>query len=119
VKVVVRAVLKAAKKEDRRVVVYDSSPRSEPCVRFRESAVRGDLDSTLNKVLILEFDYDRDGERLEAAGYPFKVIPSFTIPQLDGQASRFVFEGSTHAPALTAFLGMKLQGLLMQSRSGL
>jgi thiol-disulfide isomerase/thioredoxin len=97
---------------ERKVVVYVGAVWCEPCVAFHKAAQAGQLDDELGDVRFVEFDADRDGDRLAAAGYQSRMIPLFAIPRADGSASGKQIEGSRKddpigaiVPRLRALLG--------------
>jgi hypothetical protein len=97
---------------ERRVIVYVGAAWCEPCVAFHEAALAGRLDEHLGDVRFVEFDFDRDQDRLEAAGYRSKMLPLFAVPREDGTASGRQIEGSNKedplgnlVPRLRALLG--------------
>jgi thiol-disulfide isomerase/thioredoxin len=69
------------------VLVYVGATWCEPCRDFHEAAAAGALDGTLGPLRFLEFDLDRDGERLAAAGYHSDLVPLFAQPAADGKPS--------------------------------
>lgn len=69
------------------VVVYVGATWCEPCRDFHAAADAGALDATLGPMRFLEFDLDRDGDRLTAAGYRSELVPLFARPLADGRAS--------------------------------
>lgn len=100
--------------EQRRVVVYVGAAWCEPCRRFHEAAARGDLDGIFPGLTLLEFDLDRDRERLNAAGYASKYIPLFALPGPDGSASGKQVEGGVKGEGAVAFMTPRLEALLRQ-----
>ena len=109
--------MKQAKKQDRRVVIFVSGDKAPTSRKFRDAAATGDLDGSLGRLAFLEFDFEQDTQRLATAGYLSKVVPSFVVPEANGRPSRFSFEG-TGAGLPIAFLSMKVQALLLQTRTG-
>src|SRR4051812_5995055 len=77
-----------------RVLVYVGATWCEPCQRFHKSLESGELDEALAGTKFIEFDADRDGSELRAAGYTPKYIPSFAVPDQSGHASGRAIEGS-------------------------
>ena len=69
------------------VLVYVGATWCEPCRDFHAAAAAGTLDAQLAPIRFLEFDLDRDGERLAAAGYRSALVPLFARPAADGRAS--------------------------------
>ncbi|NVB78497.1 MAG: thioredoxin [Kofleriaceae bacterium] len=69
------------------VLVYVGATWCEPCRDFHAAAEAGTLDPQLGALRLLEFDLDRDGDRLEAAGYKSPLVPLFAKPGPDGRAS--------------------------------
>lgn len=90
---VVREALTAATAEQRRLVVYVGATWCEPCEAFHAAVERGELDEALAGVRFLDFDSDRDGARLSAAGYGGRLIPRFVLPEADGRGSDQRMEG--------------------------
>jgi len=108
----VKKQLEAAKSAGRDLVVYVGATWCEPCQRFHAAAERGELDSAFPGLVLLEFDLDRDGERLAADGYSSQFIPLFVVPNTDGTASPRRFEGSVKGDGAVADITPKLRGIL-------
>jgi thiol-disulfide isomerase/thioredoxin len=98
----------------RRVVVYVGATWCEPCQRFHKAAAAGELDATFPDLTLLEFDLDRDRDRLSAAGYTSKYIPLFALPAPDGSASGKQVEGGIKGEGAVAYMAPRLKGLLGQ-----
>jgi hypothetical protein len=45
----------------------------------------GRLDERLGKVMLLTFDVDKDGDRLNAGGYTYNFVPFVALPGADGR----------------------------------
>lgn len=69
------------------VLVYVGATWCEPCRDFHAAATAGTLDAALGPIRFLEFDLDRDAERLASAGYESDLVPLFAKPGADGSAS--------------------------------
>lgn len=110
----VRQTLSQAAGGKRRVVVYVGATWCEPCQRFHKSAAAGELDATFPDLTLLEFDLDRDRERLSAAGYTSKYIPLFALPAPDGSASGKQVEGGIKGEGAVAYMAPRLKALLGQ-----
>jgi thiol-disulfide isomerase/thioredoxin len=110
----VREALSEAIGGKRRVVVYVGASWCEPCQRFHQAAARGELDATFPDLTLLEFDLDRDRERLGLAGYAPKFVPLFALPGLDGAASGKQVEGGIKGEGAVAFMAPRLKTLLGQ-----
>jgi hypothetical protein len=82
-----------------RVLVYVGATWCEPCKRFHKALESGELDEPLAGTHFLEFDADRDGSELKAAGYAFDYIPLFSVPDSSGHATSLSIEGSIKAEA--------------------
>lgn len=108
----VRAFAAAARAEDRTPLVYVGATWCEPCRYFHAAAQRGDLDRELPRLALLEFDLDRDAERLRAAGYASEMIPLFAIPTEEGRGTGRQVEGSIHGPGSPMQLAPRLRALL-------
>lgn len=107
-----RAFVRSAEAEGRVPLVYVGATWCEPCQYFHAAAERGDLDAEFPPLAILEFDQDRDGERLAAAGYSSRMIPLFVVPAADGRASERRIEGSIHGPGSPAQIAPRLRAIL-------
>ena len=84
----------AAKQQKRQLLVYVGAKWCEPCKRFHEAAQAGLFDQAFPQLDLVEFDLDRDEERLRKAGYVSQYIPLFARPQADGRGSGRQFAGS-------------------------
>ncbi len=101
-----------AKREGKRVLVYEGATWCEPCRRFHEAAAAGRLDAELSTLRLLEFDADRDNERLAVAGYVSRFIPMFALPKPDGNFSGRLIEGSVKGDGAVDEMVPRLRGLL-------
>ena len=90
----VKSELDRARKDGVRLLVYAGATWCEPCQKFHEAAKSGALDKRLPRLRFLEFDLDRDEERLKSAGYASRYIPLFAIPGEDGRSTGKFIEGS-------------------------
>jgi hypothetical protein len=108
----VREELARAAADKRRLIVYVGATWCEPCQRFHHAAADGQLDATFPDLTLLEFDLDRDGERLASAGYTSKYIPLFAVPREDGRASGKQIEGGIKGEGAVPYITPRLQGLL-------
>ena len=96
----------------RDVIVYVGATWCEPCQRFHAAAERGELDAAFPALTLVEFDFDRDEERLASAGYRSKMIPLFALPESDGRASGRQIEGSIKGPGAVDEITPRLRALL-------
>lgn len=94
------------------LVVYVGAAWCEPCQRFHEAVVRGDLDDELAGVRFLEFDADVDGSRLAEGGYGGRLIPRFVVPDAGGRASDKRIEGGIKGDGAVAHILGRLRELL-------
>jgi thiol-disulfide isomerase/thioredoxin len=108
----VRSELGRAKRDGRRLVVYVGATWCEPCRRFHDAAASGQLDKEFGALRFLEFDFDRDAGRLQAAGYVSRLIPLFAAPGADGRASGRQIEGSVKGEAAVGEIAPRLLALL-------
>jgi hypothetical protein len=76
-----------------KLLVYVGATWCAPCRAFHEAATRGDLDPLLPGLVLLEFDLDRDRDRLLAAGYGSRLVPLFARPDDEGRSSGVYTEG--------------------------
>lgn len=110
----VRAFVEASRADSRMPVVYVGASWCEPCQYFHRAAEGGELDEELPPMAFLEFDRDRDGARLEAAGYGSRMIPLFVVPRADGRGGDRRIEGSIHGPGSPREIAPRLRALLTQ-----
>lgn len=109
--IVVEALAQTAR-ERRTLLVYAGATWCEPCQRFHQAALHGELDADFPSLTVLEFDIDRDRERLAQAGYTAKYIPLFVLPQTDGTASHQMSSGGIKGEGAVADLVPRLKQLL-------
>ena len=108
----VRAFAERARTEGRTPLVYVGATWCEPCRYFHAAAERGELDLELPPLALLELDRDRDGARIDAAGYGSRMIPLFAVPGDDGRASERRIEGSIHGPTSPMQIAPRLREIL-------
>jgi thiol-disulfide isomerase/thioredoxin len=108
----VRAFVAEARAEGRTPLVYVGAGWCEPCRYFHAAAERGELDARLPPLALLELDRDRDGARLDAAGYSSRMIPLFVVPGADGRPTEQRMEGSIHGPGSPAEITPRLRAIL-------
>ncbi len=108
----VRTFAERARREGRIPLVYVGATWCEPCRYFHAAAERGELDAVLPPMALLEFDLDRDGARIEEAGYRSRMIPLFAVPGPDGRGTGRQIEGSIHGPGSPAQITPRLRALL-------
>jgi hypothetical protein len=108
----VRTEQKRTGASPRQLLVYVGAAWCEPCQRFHHAAERGELDATFPELTLLEFDLDRDRDRLAAAGYAPQYIPLLALPKEDGTASGKQVEGGIKGDGAVDFITSKLKGLL-------
>jgi len=94
------------------VLVYVGATWCEPCRDFHAAATAGTLDAQLAPIRFLEFDLDRDGERLAAAGYRSELVPLFARPAADGRASGEQIDGVQKGGAYVEQLTPRIRALL-------
>jgi thiol:disulfide interchange protein len=109
--------LDRARAEDRLLLVYVGASWCEPCQYFHHAVEDGTLDDSLAGVRLLEFDLDRDRDRLVAAGYSSQMIPLFVVPAPDGLAGPRRTEGGIKGPAAVDHLRERLVPLLAAARA--
>lgn len=108
----VREAVAAATAEQRRVVVYVGATWCEPCQEFHQAVERGELDQALAGIRFVELDSDRDGARLEAAGYGGRLIPRFVLPDAQGRGSEQRIEGGIKGSGAVAHIMARLEPML-------
>ena len=109
---IVRAEIARARDDGHRVLVYVGASWCEPCQRFHQAAQAGQVDALFPGLRLVEFDLDRDKERLERAGYRSKMIPLFALPREDGTGSGQQIEGSIKGPGAVDQIAPRLTALL-------
>ena len=112
VSAVVRRQLAIANSEGREVLVYVGATWCEPCQRFHDAAAHGALDAPFPRLTLVEFDLDRDGDRLRSAGYASQYIPLFALPGADGRGTGKQIEGSIKGDGAVAEMTPRLRALL-------
>lgn len=108
----VKGELARARAEGLSLVVYVGATWCEPCRYFHEALARGALEGKLAKVRFLEFDLDRDEERLKAAGYGTQLVPLFVVPEDDGRGGARRIAGSIKGDGAVEELTPRLRALL-------
>jgi thiol-disulfide isomerase/thioredoxin len=109
---IVRDAMKREAQEGRRILVYIGATWCEPCQRFHAAANKGLLDASFPNLTLLEFDADKDGERLLNAGYGSRLIPYFGVPGPDGRATGKHLEGSVKGDGAVNEIAPRLKKLL-------
>jgi thiol-disulfide isomerase/thioredoxin len=113
----VRAELERAEADGRTLLIYVGATWCEPCRYFHEAVDHGELDEVFPELRLLEFDLDRDRDRLAAAGYVSRMIPLFVAPAPDGLAGPRRTEGGIKGPGAVEHIRPRLEGLLDAARA--
>ncbi len=108
----VRVRAEAVTRAGGHLLVYVGATWCEPCREFHAAAERGELDSLFPGLVLLEFDADRDSERLVAAGYGSRLVPLFARPAADGSGSGQHTEGVLKGHSVVEYLTPRLRELL-------
>ncbi len=108
---------KAGQNNNEKLLVYVGAPWCEPCQVFHRAIESGELDKALAGVNFLEFNLDRDRERLREAGYQSRLIPLFALIGPDGKAAGPMVEGSVKGPKAVANILPRLKKLLQRNES--
>jgi hypothetical protein len=112
----VAAEVTRAQRSQRTVLVYVGATWCEPCRRFHEAVKSGALDARFGALRLIEFDFDRDNERLKRAGYESRLIPLLALPGSDGRASGKQMEGSIKGDGAVGEITPRLAALLAATR---
>lgn len=104
--------LAAARAQGKQLVVYVGASWCEPCTRFHEAAAAGSLDDTFPRLRLLVFDFDRDHDALDRAGYTSELIPLFVVPADDGRATGRHIEGGVKGDTAVGEITPRLRALL-------
>lgn len=110
----VQAEQARAKADGRRLLIYVGATWCEPCRRFHDAARAGQLDDAFADLRFLEFDLDRDRDRLAADGYRSEMIPLIALPGPDGKGNGRGMQGSVKGDGAVANMRPRLQELLAQ-----
>ena len=108
----VRQTLAITTAAQRRLIVYVGATWCEPCQQIHAAILSHRLDQTFPDLTLLEFDLDRDGKALAAAGYTSELIPLFDVPAADGRAGPRREFGGKHGIDNVQLLTTKLHRLL-------
>ena len=108
----VKGELDRARGDGHRLLVYVGATWCEPCQHFHEAALAGKLNATFPGLRLLEFDLDKDRERLHRAGYASRMIPLFALPRPDGTGSGSQIEGSIKGDGAVDQITPRLRALL-------
>ncbi len=108
----VQAEMARAKTDGRRLLVYVGATWCEPCRRFHDAAKAGELDDAFSDLRLLEFDLDRDRDRLAADGYRSEMIPLIALPGADGKGNGRGMQGSVKGEGAVAQMRPRLEELL-------
>ncbi len=108
----VKRELERAQADKKRLLVYVGATWCEPCQRFHDAAVKGELDGVFPNVRMIEFDLDVDADRLARAGYASKMIPLFVVPTENGTGSDKRIEGSIKGEGAVMNLRTRIAPLL-------
>lgn len=112
---IVRRERARAEKEGRDLLIYVGAEWCEPCKRFHDAALRGELDQTFPTLRLLELDRDRDEARLAAAGCITQLIPLFARPNQEGGCDlERSLTGSIKGPGAVANITPRLRALLQR-----
>lgn len=113
---IVRAERDRSRLANERVIVYVGASWCEPCRRFHAAVASGALDGKMPNTVFIEFDLDRDEQRLEQAGYRSRFIPLFAAPLSDGRASGKQIAGSVKGQDAADEITPRLLQLLSETR---
>ena len=108
----VRTELARAAADKRRLLVYVGATWCEPCRHFHDAAKAGQLDAEFGDLRLLEFDLDRDRERLAAAGYASQMIPLLALPGPTGVSTGRGMQGSIKGDGAVENMRPRLKELL-------
>jgi thiol:disulfide interchange protein len=109
---IVRREAERARADQRDLLVYVGAEWCEPCKRFHEAVVSGQLNDTFPTLRLLEFDLDHDRDRLTAAGYASRMIPLFAVPGPDGRGTERRIQGAVKGEGAVANIVPRLKELL-------
>lgn len=104
----------AAAHPDRRVFVYVGATWCEPCVRFHDAVVRGELDRDLPNTLFVELDLDQHEQALgpNDLACEGKLVPRFARAEPDGSCGPRRAEGAIKGEGAVGVIVPRLKALL-------
>ncbi|MFT5432152.1 MAG: thiol-disulfide isomerase/thioredoxin [Myxococcota bacterium] len=111
---VIQREMSTAARDGKTVIVTVGAEWCEPCQRFHEAVEAGALDEAFPNARFVEFDLDRDLDRLKAAGYSSLMIPLFSIPGADGRDQGRRHMGAVKGAGAVDFIVTRLKALLAQ-----
>lgn len=117
IQALVQQARERARQEGRELVVYVGAPWCEPCTRFHDAVKAGQLDAAFPALRLLEFDLDRDRDRLAEAGYASKMIPLFVVPGEDGRGTPLRIEGAVKGQRAVDEIVPRLAEILTRARA--
>jgi hypothetical protein len=109
---VIQREAERARGAGRKLVVYVGATWCEPCQYFHQAAEAGTLDRDFPDLTLLEFDQDRDGERLSRAGCRSPMIPLFAVPDAAGRCGERRMAGSIKGPGAVDEIKPRLSALI-------
>lgn len=107
-----RSELARAAADGRRLLVYVGATWCEPCRRFHDAAKAGQLDADFGDLRLVEFDLDRDRDRLAASGYASQMIPLLALPAPSGESTGRGMQGSIKGEGAVENMRVRLKELL-------
>lgn len=110
----VRDEVSKAARDGRKVLIYVGAPWCDPCVRFHDSVVTGQLDQELPSVRLLELDHDEHEALLAPSDLDCQsqLIPLFARPTPEGRCGLRRVEGGVKGDRAVGFLLPKVKALL-------
>ena len=104
--------LQRAHRDGKQLLVYVGAEWCEPCLLFHQAVKRGELANTFPTLRLIDLDFDRDQEHLEAAGYDLSWLPLFAVPAADGRATGRRAAGTVKGDAAVPSLVPRILALL-------
>lgn len=109
----VQSEMARAERDGRKLLIYVGATWCEPCVRFHDAVLAGQLDAELANVRFLELDHDQH-EAILAQGdmdCRSKMIPLFAKPTPEGTCGPDRVEGAIKGDGAVGFLLPKVRAL--------
>jgi hypothetical protein len=101
-----------AEADGRVLLAYVGATWCEPCQRFHDALVRGELDRELAGVRFVEFDFDAHGPGLTEAGCTSRMIPLFSRVSSDGACTERRHGGAIKGDGAVDFLLPRVKELM-------
>lgn len=113
----VQSEVARAKSDGRTLLIYVGASWCEPCERFHDASLKGELDAEFGHLRLIAYDRDADEAALASIGCLSRMIPLFAIPTADGKCdTERRIEGAIKGEGAVGFISPKLRALVGDAR---